>query len=79
MAKKQTASGISTGEIDAMYEAALSSGATGGKISGAGGGGAMMFIVPPQRRIQVMRALSRAGAAAAGVHLTPQGVETWTV
>jgi len=79
MAKKQTASGISTGEIDAMYAAALASGAIGGKISGAGGGGAMMFIVPPQRRIQVMRALSRSGAAAAGVHLTPQGVETWTV
>lgn len=41
--KKQLAAGVSTAEIDAMYEAARESGAMGGKIAGAGGGGFLML------------------------------------
>lgn len=41
--KKQMAPSASTPEIDAIYELALSNGATGGKIMGAGGGGFFMF------------------------------------
>jgi D-glycero-alpha-D-manno-heptose-7-phosphate kinase len=48
-AKKQTASGISTGEIEKLYDKAMKSGALAGKVSGAGGGGFMMFIVPPEK------------------------------
>lgn len=40
--KKQLANGVSTAEIDAMYESARSGGAIGGKIAGAGGGGFLM-------------------------------------
>lgn len=40
--KKQLANGVSTGEIDAMYQAARDGGALGGKIAGAGGGGFLM-------------------------------------
>jgi D-glycero-alpha-D-manno-heptose-7-phosphate kinase len=79
LAKKQTASGVSTGTIDTLYDRALASGATGGKVSGAGGGGMMMFIVPPDRRFQVIRALMTAGAMAGGVHFTSQGAESWVV
>jgi D-glycero-alpha-D-manno-heptose-7-phosphate kinase len=68
LAKKQTASGISTSEIDTLYDVAFASGAIGGKVSGAGGGGTMMFIVPPDRRLP----------AAGGVHFNHQGAETWT-
>ncbi len=78
-AKKRTASGISTGRIEALYELAFASGAIGGKVSGAGGGGFMMFIVPPDRRIAVVRALNAAGGHASGVHLTGQGAESWAV
>ena len=78
-AKKRTASGISTGRIEALYELAFANGAIGGKVSGAGGGGFMMFIVPPERRIAVVRALNRAGGTASGVHLTGEGAESWTV
>lgn len=78
-AKKRTASGISTGRIEALYELAFANGAIGGKVSGAGGGGFMMFIVPPDRRIGVVRALNGAGGSASGVHLTTQGAESWTV
>lgn len=40
--KKQLANGVSNPAIDAMYDAALSGGAVGGKIAGAGGGGFLM-------------------------------------
>jgi D-glycero-alpha-D-manno-heptose-7-phosphate kinase len=77
LAKKQTASGVSTGKTDMLYEVAIASGAIGGKMSGAGGGGTMIFVVPPARRMQVVRTLERAGARAAGVHFTNQGAESW--
>ena len=79
IAKKRTASGISTGRIEAIYELAFAHGATGGKVSGAGGGGFMMFLVPPNQRIAVVRALNAAGGTASGVHLTQQGAESWSV
>jgi D-glycero-alpha-D-manno-heptose-7-phosphate kinase len=78
-AKKRTASGISTGRIEQLYDLAFAQGAIGGKVSGAGGGGFMMFIVPPRRRIPVVRALNAAGGTASGVHLTGIGAESWTV
>lgn len=76
-AKKRTASGISTGEIDALLESAFAAGAIGGKVSGAGGGGFMMFIVPPERRMAVLRALEAGGGQAGGVHFTRAGAESW--
>lgn len=47
MLKRQLASRISNGEIDALYELARRSGATGGKIAGAGGGGFLLVYCPP--------------------------------
>lgn len=79
LAKKRTASGVSTDEIERLFEVALSNGATGGKVSGAGGGGFMMFIVPPRHRVPVIRALNRAGGSATGVHFTDEGAESWIV
>ena len=76
-AKKRTASGISTGRIEELYELAFANGAIGGKVSGAGGGGFMMFIVPPARHIQVVRALNAAGGDAGGVHFTTGGAQSW--
>jgi D-glycero-alpha-D-manno-heptose-7-phosphate kinase len=78
-AKKRTASGVSTGRIETLYDQAFAHGAIGGKVSGAGGGGFMMFIVPPDRRIGVVRALNAAGGSASGVHLTTQGAESWAI
>jgi D-glycero-alpha-D-manno-heptose-7-phosphate kinase len=78
-AKKRTASGISTGLIEALHDLAFARGAIGGKVSGAGGGGFMMFIVPPHRRIAVVRALNDAGGTASAVHLTGRGAESWRV
>lgn len=48
---------VSTGSIDAVYEKAISSGATGGKLLGAGGGGFLLFYVSKERQEQVRQAL----------------------
>jgi D-glycero-alpha-D-manno-heptose-7-phosphate kinase len=77
-AKKETASGISTREIDRLLDAGIAAGAMAGKVSGAGGGGFIMFLAPPERRLQVMNALNQAGGQASGVYLTQNGTESWT-
>lgn len=46
--KKSLSDRVSTREIDDIYDAARSAGATGGKILGAGGGGFMLLFVPQQ-------------------------------
>lgn len=55
--KKRLASQVSNSTIDAIYEAALTAGAIGGKITGAGGGGFLLFYCPPERRESVRDAL----------------------
>jgi D-glycero-alpha-D-manno-heptose-7-phosphate kinase len=55
--KRTLATGISSPRLDQWYEAAVSAGAWGGKLCGAGGGGFFLFIVPPGRREHVRQAL----------------------
>ncbi|MEW5748738.1 MAG: GHMP kinase [Candidatus Thermoplasmatota archaeon] len=55
--KKSLAEGISDKEIDALMEKAMTAGAVGGKITGAGGGGFMVLFVPPERQWGVRNAL----------------------
>jgi D-glycero-alpha-D-manno-heptose-7-phosphate kinase len=57
-AKRKLASGISSGELDELYERAVKAGAIGGKISGAGGGGFFLLCVPSDKRQAVRQALS---------------------
>jgi D-glycero-alpha-D-manno-heptose-7-phosphate kinase len=56
--KKQLASRISNGDIDAMYAAARKAGALGGKITGAGGGGFLLLHCPHRYQDRVRAALS---------------------
>ncbi|MCX7357999.1 MAG: dehydrogenase [Alphaproteobacteria bacterium] len=77
--KKRTASTVSTPELDAIYEAAKSAGAFGGKVSGAGGGGFMMFLVDPCRRHHVLRALEQMPGRIFASSLTNGGVMSWRV
>jgi D-glycero-alpha-D-manno-heptose-7-phosphate kinase len=41
-----------------LYEAALRSGAIGGKVSGAGGGGFLLFVVPPEQQASFVQDMS---------------------
>lgn len=76
--KKQMADGITNPQIDKIYEAAISAGATGGKITGAGGGGFMFFYCPDNTRYSVIAALEKFGGHARRYEFTQQGLETWT-
>lgn len=56
--KKSFANGISSNEIDCMYESARNAGALGGKILGAGGAGFMLLFAPKDKHDQIRKALS---------------------
>lgn len=55
--KKQLSNKISNSFIDNIYETALSHGALGGKLLGAGGGGFILLFVSPEKQNKVKNAL----------------------
>ncbi|MGD0707211.1 MAG: mevalonate kinase [Anaerolineaceae bacterium] len=55
--------GVSSPELDTLVEVALSSGALGAKLSGAGLGGNMIALTPPEKVDTVKDALLHSGAA----------------
>jgi len=56
--KKQLSSQISNSLIDDIYGKAISAGAIGGKLLGAGGGGFMLFYVPHDKQARVKQELN---------------------
>lgn len=77
--KQQLATGISTPEIDELYEAAKNAGALGGKITGAGGGGHLLLFCQFDRRHRIRDAIQRMGATVEGFSFEPRGVQSWEV
>ena len=59
MLKRELAGSITTSVIDEIYDGAMSAGALGGKVLGAGGGGFMAFFVSPAKRAKVTERLSK--------------------
>lgn len=57
--KRDLTSKTTSDEIDAIYEAGMQAGATGGKLLGAGGGGYVLFYCPPERKSNLLSALSK--------------------
>ena len=55
--KKELSSGISSPQIEEMYNTALDAGAWGGKILGAGGGGFLLVLAPPENQLKIKEAL----------------------
>lgn len=55
--KRELAGGISNSRIDELYNMALSNGALGGKLLGAGGGGFLLFYCPKDRQVKLAKAL----------------------
>lgn len=69
--KRKLSTGVSLPEIDSLYEAALSAGAIGGKLCGAGGGGFLLMVVPPECRVSFNERMS--GACLIPVGMDQQG------
>lgn len=77
--KKRSAKTVSNSNIEEIYNAAIAAGALAGKVSGAGGGGFMMFFVPPDKRMDVVRTLSRFDGQVSNCHFTKNGTQAWRV
>lgn len=77
--KKRSAKPVSNPHIEEIYNAAISSGALAGKVSGAGGGGFMMFFVPPDKRMDVIRTLKCFNGQVSNCHFTKHGTQAWRV
>lgn len=75
--KRRMAHNISNGRIEEIYEAAKKSGATGGKISGAGGGGFMIFYCPGNTHHTVVEKLHQFGGEVKNYTFTKNGLSTW--
>jgi D-glycero-alpha-D-manno-heptose-7-phosphate kinase len=56
--KKQLSESISNDYIDHLYTLAMSSGATGGKLLGAGNGGFLLFFAPVEHHIKIRQSLN---------------------
>jgi D-glycero-alpha-D-manno-heptose-7-phosphate kinase len=76
--KRNMAANISNSSIENVYAAAKASGATGGKISGAGGGGFMIFYCPGNTRHAVIKTLNTFGGTVRDYSFTKYGLTTWT-
>jgi mevalonate kinase len=66
--------GVSTTELDTLVEAAMSAGAFGAKLTGAGGGGCMIALSRPKDRTRIADAISSNGGSAYLVELDNLGV-----
>lgn len=76
--KRKMAHNISNDSLEEIYEAAKKSGATGGKISGAGGGGFMIFYCPGNTRYKVIETLNSFGGNIKPYQFTQSGLTSWT-
>jgi D-glycero-alpha-D-manno-heptose-7-phosphate kinase len=55
--KRLLGEGITNPGIDLLYKKAISAGAEGGKLIGAGGSGFMLFFAPPEKHEAIKKAL----------------------
>jgi len=68
---------VSNDTIEDLYRVAISNGASGGRVCGAGGGGTLMFYCPPPADYNVAKALSEAGAQVFDVAIDCTGLLVW--
>lgn len=76
-AKKATAEGISSSEIERVLELALANRALAGKVSGAGGGGFLMVMADPFDRQRVLDVLAQQPGRVLPCTFSAEGAEAW--
>ena len=68
---------VTHNRVDQIYTAAMSAGALGGKLLGAGGGGFFLFFVQPRFRKAVATSLINSGCRLTAFRFESRGVESW--
>ena len=58
-AKKSLSPSVSNSQVDEIYQLALSAGAVGGKLTGAGGGGFFLFFAHPETQKKIRSKLKK--------------------
>jgi D-glycero-alpha-D-manno-heptose-7-phosphate kinase len=76
--KRQFSNKISSERIDQIYENAISNGAVGGKLLGAGGGGFFIFYVTPFRKYDLIAALESLGLNVRPFRFEHEGMSSWS-
>jgi len=75
--KKAFDSAITTPQIDEMYAAARKTGATGGKILGAGGGGYLLLFCDFDKKHLVAKKLEEMGGQVVEFGFEERGLQAW--
>ena len=75
--KKRLSPFITNDRIDELYELAISKGALGGKITGAGGGGYILLFCDFSKKHRVIEALEFADAVVTEFAFDSRGLTTW--
>ena len=66
-------------KIDKIYDSAISAGAIGGKLLGAGGGGHFLFLADPDNRIHVENELQKSGCKIVKFNFDENGLQSWKI
>lgn len=77
MLKKNLVPEISNPEIDKIYSTAMSAGAMGGKLLGAGGGGHMLFFCDLENRVNLEKELQKLDCDIVKFNFDESGLKTW--
>ena len=75
--KRGFTSSVTNGRVDDIYASAISAGALGGKLLGAGGGGFFLFFVQPRFRSAVTDRLKSVGCRISAFRFESRGVVSW--
>ena len=75
--EKKKLPGVSSGEIDRLYDIAKENGAYGGKLCGAGGGGFLFTVCDMADRKKVSNSMERAGARLVNFDFDFEGMISW--
>ena len=77
--KRELSNQISNKKLDKIYDDALSNGAIGGKLLGAGGGGYFIFFVPHSHKLKLIEHLNKNNLKTRPFRFESEGLKSWTV
>lgn len=77
--KKRLYREITNDYIDKLYSKAISAGAIGGKLLGAGAGGHILFLCQLENRQKIVKELKSGGCQIVKFNFDSNGLETWQV